>query len=81
MYFVYIIECGDKTFYTGITTDLERRFREHQSGKGGAYTRAKKVKRILYSEQFQNRSEASKREVEIKGWNHQKKLNFIRGNK
>ena len=77
MYHVYIIECKDKTLYTGITTDLERRFKEHQAGKGGAYTRAKKVKKILYSEQFQNRSEASKREAEIKSWDRKKKLALI----
>lgn len=77
MYFVYVIECKDKTLYTGITTDIERRFKEHSLGKGGAYTRAKKVVMILYTEQFTNRSEASKREAEIKSWRREKKLNFV----
>ena len=49
MYFVYILECEDNTLYTGITTDVERRFKEHSEGKGGTYTRAKKVKKILYN--------------------------------
>ena len=44
MYYVYILECEDGTLYTGITTDLERRLEEHKAGKGGAYTRAHKVK-------------------------------------
>ena len=77
MYYVYILECRDKTLYTGITTDVKRRFKEHQSGKGGAYTRAKKVKRILYTEQFSDRSLASKREAEIKGLKRSEKLKLI----
>lgn len=78
MYYVYIIECEDKTLYTGITTDIQRRFKEHNSGKGGAYTRSKKVKKVLYTEQFETRSEAQKRESKIKSWNRQKKLNLIK---
>ena len=78
MYYVYLIECKDKTIYTGITTDVKRRFSEHSSGKGGAYTRAKKVKKVLYTEKYKNRSEASKREFEIKSWTRQKKLSLIK---
>ena len=78
MYYVYVIECKDKTLYTGITTDIQRRFREHSSGKGGAYTRSKKVQRILYTEQFETRGQAQKREAEIKGWRRDKKLSLIR---
>ena len=77
MYYVYIIECKDKTFYTGITTDVARRFNEHKAGKGGHYTRAKKVKKVLYTEQFKTRSEASKREAEIKGWQREVKLELV----
>ena len=74
MYHLYIIECKDGSLYTGITTDVKRRFQEHKNGKGGAYTRAKKVKKILYTEKFSNRSTASKREAEIKHWPRKKKL-------
>ena len=77
MYQVYIIECEDKTLYTGITTDIERRFREHNAGKGGAYTRSKKVKKVLYTEQHKTRGEALKREAQIKGWRREKKLALI----
>ena len=77
MYHVYIIECEDGTLYTGITTDLQRRFKEHSSGKGGAYTRSKKVKKILYAEEYKDRSAALKREAEIKGWRREKKINLI----
>lgn len=66
MYTVYILECGDKSLYTGITTDMNRRFREHSEGKGGRYTRAKKVKRILYTETQPTKRAALKREIEIK---------------
>ena len=78
MYYVYIIECRDRTLYTGITTDIQRRFKEHSIGKGGAYTRAKKVRKILYTEQFENRSKASKREHEIKRLRRDEKLALIK---
>jgi len=74
---MYILECEDKSLYTGITTDVQRRFAEHKLGKGGAYTRSKKVKSILYTEKCKNRSLASKREREIKGQTHKEKLALI----
>lgn len=77
MYFVYIIECGDKSLYTGITNDLERRFDEHKNGIGGHYTSSKEVVRILYTEEHPDRSSALKREAEIKGWKRNKKLDLI----
>ena len=78
MYLVYILECGDRSLYTGITTDLKRRFAEHKAGEGGHYTRSHKVKNILYSEKHSNRSSALKREAEIKGWPRAKKLGIIK---
>ena len=76
-YFVYLIQCEDKSIYTGITTDLKRRFKEHQDKIGGNYTRAHKVKKILFSEKHMDRSNASKREAEIKSWSREKKLALI----
>ena len=76
-YTVYILECANGALYTGITTDLERRFIEHVSGKGGRYTRANPPKKIIYSETHKNRSAASKREAEIKGCSRHKKKTFI----
>ncbi len=76
-YFVYILQCGDKSLYTGITTDLKRRLEEHKAGTGGHYTRAKDAVKIVYSEEHQNRSSASKREAEIKSWPRAKKLSLI----
>jgi len=63
--------------YTGITTDLKRRFAEHKAGKGGHYTAAKGVVKIVYSEKHADRSSASKREAEIKSWPRKKKLNLL----
>jgi putative endonuclease len=74
MYFVYVLECEDGTLYTGITTDLARRLREHKSGTGAGYTRSHKPKRIVYSERKRTRSTALKREAEIKSWPRKKKL-------
>jgi len=78
MYYVYIIECKDGSLYTGITTDVQRRFKEHRLGKGGAYTRSKKVKKILYIEELKTRSKALKREFEIKNLHRDKKLALIK---
>ena len=67
MYFVYIVKCTDNTFYTGIATELERRIEEHNgSDKGAKYTRARRPVSLVYSEEYPDRSSASKREYEIK---------------
>lgn len=81
MYFVYLIECGDGSIYTGITTNVKRRFSEHKNGKGGHYTSSKQVVRILYTEKLKTRSEATKREFEIKSWSRKDKLNLIKNEK
>jgi len=78
MYFVYILECKNKTLYTGITTDLKRRFDEHKKGVGARYTRAHKPAAIVYIERKRNRSSASKREAEIKSWSRKKKMLLVR---
>jgi putative endonuclease len=77
MYYLYILECEDKTLYTGITTDVARRFNEHKNKKGGHYTSAKAAVRIRYTEEHPDRSSASKREAEIKGWTRGKKLRLF----
>ena len=66
-WFVYIALCSDKTLYTGVTTDVERRIIEHNSScKGAKYTRTRRPVILVYSEEAKNRSEASKREYQIK---------------
>ncbi|HBG06599.1 MAG: endonuclease [Geobacteraceae bacterium GWC2_58_44] len=64
---VYIILCSDDTLYTGITTDIERRMREHANGRGAKYFRGREPKQLLYLESGHDRSTASKREMSIKG--------------
>ena len=76
-WYVYILECEDGTLYTGVATDVERRFEEHESGMGAKYTRAHKAKKLLYVEKHATRSEAGKREVEIKSWPRGQKLHFL----
>ena len=76
-YFVYLLECENGSLYTGITTDVERRFAEHKKGTGGNFTRANKAKRVVYTEEHPDRSSALKREAEIKKWPHEKKLTLI----
>jgi putative endonuclease len=77
MYFVYILECGDGSLYTSITTDLKRRLGEHQAGKGGHFTRSRKVLSMVFTEEHPNRSSALKREAEIKRWPRAKKFSLI----
>jgi putative endonuclease len=81
MYFVYILECEDGSLYTGITTNVERRFEEHKSGEGAHYTRARKAKRILYFESHEDRSSALKREIEIKKWSRKEKIQLVENKK
>lgn len=63
--------------YVGVTNNIERRFVEHQSGKGSKYVRSKKAKKIIYTEIFDNKYDAFKREKEIKGYSRQKKIKLI----
>lgn len=71
---VYILECADKTLYTGITTDMERRLAEHCKGIGAKYTRGRAPYKIIYTEQYLTKSDASRREAEIKSLKRERKL-------
>jgi len=81
MWYVYIVQCEDKSLYTGFTNDLEKRFERHKSGKGAKYTSSHKPIKILFSETYNNQIEALKRERQIKGWSHDKKIKFIESQK
>lgn len=63
---VYIILCSDNSLYTGITTDVERRLRQHADGRGAKYFRSRQPRRLVYLESSHTRSSATKREMEIK---------------
>lgn len=77
-YWVYILECKDKTFYTGITTSPTARLSKHNKGIGAKYTRNRRPVRFIYLEQSSNRSEASKREYAIKQLTRQEKKDLVR---
>jgi len=77
MWYLYIITCSDNSFYTGITTDIERRISEHNSGKGGNCTRSRRPVKLSYRESCQNRSKALKREFQIKSLSRREKLKFV----
>lgn len=66
-WYTYMIRCSDNSLYTGVTTNIERRFKEHQeSKKGSKYARAKIPLRVVYQETHPNRSEAQIREAQLK---------------
>lgn len=77
-WYVYIAECSDGTYYTGVTKDLDGRIRKHNAGKGAAYTRARKPVTFVYSEGHIDHSAALKREAEIKKMNRGQKKKLIK---
>ena len=76
-WYVYILECGDGTLYTGITDDVQRRLQVHQSGKGAKYTRGRGPLTLRYQEECESYSHALKREIQIKRLPRQKKLEMM----
>jgi len=74
MWYVYILLCEDKSLYTGITNNLEKRFTDHQKGIGSRYTRSHKIVQLIYQQEFLTRSAALKKEAEIKKWSRKKKI-------
>ncbi|MGD9569997.1 MAG: GIY-YIG nuclease family protein [Sedimentibacter sp.] len=77
MHYVYIVECRDKTLYTGYTTDLEKRVKTHNDKKGAKYTRGRTPVTLKYYEEFDNKGDAMKREIKIKEMRKKKKLILI----
>ena len=74
---VYIIECNDGSFYTGITNDLGKRITAHNAGQGAKYTKPRRPVHLRYSEPAQDRVQASKREYSIKSLRKSAKLKLI----
>ena len=75
--FVYILKCADGTYYTGWTTDPERRVRTHNSGKGARYTRARRPVELVYLEEYDDKISAQKREYAIKRLSRSEKEEVI----
>ncbi len=77
-FFVYILECADKSLYVGCTNNLERRIDQHNSSKWGAhYTKIRRPLILKYKEEFETLKEARRRETELKGWRREKKLKLF----
>ncbi len=77
MWVVYILQCADNTLYTGITNNLSRRLLAHEMGKGAKYTKGRGPFTVVYTESYNNRSEASKREMAIKAMERAEKLGLV----
>lgn len=78
-YFIYILKCADGSFYTGYTTNLEKRVSDHNNSKAGAkYTKTRRPVILIHSEEFKTLSEALKREAEIKAWSRKEKEEFLK---
>lgn len=75
--YVYILLCSDNTLYTGWTNNLQSRIAAHNEGNGAKYTRVRLPVKMVYSEDFPTKSEAMKREYEIKRMSRQQKLELI----
>lgn len=78
MNYVYILECADGTLYTGWTTDMQKRLKAHNTGKGAKYTRCRRPVKLIYTEQFDSKSDALRREHEIKQLSRVQKLLLIK---
>jgi putative endonuclease len=74
---VYILECSDKSLYTGITNDLERRLEEHNTGKGAKYTKHRNPLKVRYTECQDTKGAALTREAAIKSLARSEKLTLI----
>jgi putative endonuclease len=74
---VYIVECSDGTYYTGIAKDLQARIAKHNSGKGAKYTKVRLPVTLLWNEEAVDRSAASKREYQIKQLSRKQKTAMI----
>ena len=79
-WYMYVLECSDSTYYTGITTDVKRRLHEHNNtGKASKYVKARRPVAVIYSTDFENRSIAAKAEYRFKQLSRQQKRDVIYG--
>lgn len=80
IWFIYILECADKSYYCGITNNLDKRFIKHSTGKGAKYTRSRLPLKLIYIEEYESKSLAAKREYEIKKLTRLEKELLIKNN-
>ncbi len=75
--YIYVVECADKSFYTGYTTDIVRRIKLHNAKKGAKYTRARGPVTLVYFEEYETKSEATKAESSFKKLTRMQKEQYI----
>lgn len=75
--YMYVVRCSDNTLYTGYTTDLERRIRQHNLGKGAKYTRARRPVQLIFAESFDSKQKAMQAEAAFKKKTKAQKLAYI----
>ena len=78
-WYVYMLECENDTYYTGLTWCMPNRFEQHLSGKGSKYTAKHKPRKLVYLEEHDDLESARKREKQIKNWSQEKKKKLING--
>jgi len=76
-YYVYILLCKDGSYYTGHAKNVKHRVEQHKKGQGARYTRMHRPEKIVYVEEFNSRTDAMKREREIKSFSHSKKQRLV----
>jgi len=77
-WFLYILQCADGTYYTGVTTDMKRRLNEHNTSKRGAkYTKTRRPVKVVYLSEYEDRSSAQKAEYEFKQLTRKQKESII----
>lgn len=80
IFFVYILQCADKSYYVGCTNNIERRLKQHNQLKSGAhYTKIRRPVNVVYFEKYESLSKARKREAEIKSWRRKDKEMLVGG--
>jgi len=77
-WFIYLVRCSNGNLYTGISTDVTRRFAEHQAGKGAKYLRGKGPLELVYQKKIGTRSEALKAEIKVKNMARSAKIAMLR---
>lgn len=77
-WYIYILRCGDGSYYTGITNNIKKRLQAHEDGDGAKYTRGRAPFTLVYREKCRNRGAASRREAEIKKLSHSEKASLAK---
>lgn len=80
-HFLYVVECNDETYYTGYTTNVDRRVQQHNAGKGAKYTRARTPVNCIYLEEFGTKREALQAEYAFKQLTRKQKERYMREGK